>query len=90
MTFPAVIYSFAVATLFGSLMHLWRGGNFFRLVFYLVLSWVGFFGGHFLAEGLSIRFLDVGTIHMGFGVLGSILFLGLGYWLSLIDQNNIR
>lgn len=90
MTFPAVIFSFAIATLFGSLMHLWRGGNLFRLLLYLGLSAVGFFVGHFAAGALSIRFLDVGTIHLGFGILGSIIFLGLGYWLSLIDESNLR
>ena len=85
MTFPAVIFSFFVATLFGGLLHLWRGGNLFRLVLYLVLSWVGFFGGHFLAESLSINFIDVGTIHLGLGIVGSLVLLGLGYWLSLVD-----
>jgi hypothetical protein len=86
MTFPAIVFSFFLATLFGSLMHLWRGGNLFRLLLYLIFSWVGFFGGHLLAELLSINFLDVGTIHLGFGILGSIAFLGIGYWLSLLDQ----
>lgn len=85
MTFPAIIFSFFVASLFGSLLHLWRDGGLFRLVLYLALSWIGFFGGHILAEALSIRFLDMGTIHLGMGILGSLALLGLGYWLSLID-----
>jgi len=85
MTFPALIFSFFIATMFGSLLHLWRGGNLFRLVLYLILSWVGFFGGHLIAEVLEIHFLDFGTIHLGFGILGSLILLGLGYWLSLID-----
>jgi len=86
MTFPAIIFSFFLASMFGSLLHLWRGGNLFRLILYLVLSWIGFFGGHFLAEALSLRFLDVGTIHLGFGILGTLVFLGLGYWLSLVQE----
>jgi hypothetical protein len=85
MTFPAIIFSFFVASLFGSLLHLWRDGGLFRLVLYLALSWIGFFGGHILAGALSIRFLDMGTIHLGMGILGSLALLGLGYWLSLID-----
>lgn len=88
MTFPAIIFSFFLATLFGSFLHLWRGGNLFRLVLYLVLSWIGFFGGHFVAEALSIRFIEVGTINLGFGILGSLVLLGLGYWLSLVDTQN--
>lgn len=85
MTFPAIVFSFFVATLFGSGLHFWRGGSFLRLVLYLALSWIGFFGGHFLAGALSIEFMDVGTIHLGFGILGSLFLLGLGYWLSLVD-----
>lgn len=88
MTFPAVIFSFFVATVIGSFLHLWRGGGLFRLVLYLVLSWLGYFGGHFLAEVLSIRFIKVGTINLGFGILGSLALLGLGYWLSLVDLQN--
>jgi len=85
MTFPAVIFSFFVATLLGSLLHLWRGGNLTRLVIYLVFSVIGFFGGHFLAEMLSIRFIEMGTIHLGMGILGSLVLLGLSYWISHVE-----
>jgi hypothetical protein len=85
MTFPAIIVSFFIATMLGSLLHLWRGGSLYRFVLYLVLSWIGFFGGHFIAEVLSIHFIDVGTIHLGLGLVGSLVLLGLGYWLSLVD-----
>ena len=88
MTFPSIVFSFFLASFFGSLLHLWRGGSLFLLLVYLVLSWAGFFGGHFLAEIMDIKFIDVGTIHLGFGILGSIGLLGLGYWLSLIEQQN--
>lgn len=85
MTFPAIIFSFFVASLFGSLLHLWRGGSLLRLLLYLALSWIGFFAGHILADVLSIRFIVVGTINMGMGILGCLVMLGLGYWLSLVD-----
>lgn len=88
MTFPAVVFSFFIAMMFGSLLHLWRGGSLGRLVLYLVFSLVGFFAGHFLAGKLGIEFLDVGTIHLGFGILGSLLLLALVYWLSLVDLEN--
>jgi hypothetical protein len=85
MTFPAIIFSFFFATMLGSILHIWRGGSLFRFVLYLVLSWIGFFGGHLLAAALAVHFLDVGTIHLGFGILGSLVMLALGYWLSLVD-----
>ncbi len=88
MTFPAIIFSFFVASLFGSALHLWRGGGLFRLVLYLSLSWIGFFVGHYVAGVLGIRFIQVGTINLGIGILGSLVLLGLGYWLSQIDLEN--
>lgn len=88
MTFPAIIFSFFIATMLGSLLHLWRGGGLFKLILYLVLSVIGFFGGHLLAESFSINFFDLGSIHLGMGILGSIALLALGYWLSLVDFQN--
>ena len=88
MTFPAIIFSFFVASLFGSLLHLWRSGGLFRLMLYLVLSWVGFFGGQLIADAFSIRFLELGTIHLGMGIIGALACLALGYWLSLMDTQN--
>ncbi|MFN2303970.1 MAG: hypothetical protein ACK2TV_09595 [Anaerolineales bacterium] len=85
MTFPAIVFSFFVATLLASLLHLWRGGGLFKLIWYLILSWIGFFGGHLLAGSLSWKFLDVGTIHFGMGLLGSIAFLAVGYWLGQLE-----
>ena len=89
MTFPAIVFSFFVASIFGSLMHIWRNGGLFRLVLYLVLSWIGFFAGHIIGQILSINFLNLGTIHLGMGILGSLVLLGLGYWLSLVDPQQM-
>jgi hypothetical protein len=82
MSFPAVVFSIFLAALLGSLLHLWRGGSLVHLLIYLVLSLVGFFIGHYLANTLSIRFITLGTINLGMGILGSLAFLGIGYWLS--------
>jgi hypothetical protein len=88
MTFPAFVFAIFLAALFGSLLHLWRGGSLWRLALYLVLSEVGFFVGHALAEILSINFINLGSIHLGLGILGSLALLGLGYWLSMVDFQN--
>ena len=85
MTFPAFIFGFIIASIFGAVFHLWRDGGLGRLILYLVLSWVGFAAGHILAAGLGFKFFEVGPLHMGFGILGSIGFLLLGHWLSLIE-----
>ena len=82
MTFPAFVFSFFVATLLGSLLHLWRGGSLLQLLLYLGLSLVGFFLGHFIGNALSIQIFQVGTINLGVGIFGSLILLGMGYWLS--------
>lgn len=70
--------------LYGGLFHFWRGGGFFRLIFYLILSWVGFWCGHFIASRLGLSFDKLGDLHLGMATLGSFLFLLGGYWLSLV------
>jgi hypothetical protein len=82
MTFPQIVFSFFLATLLASFLHLWKDGNLMRLLIFLVMSWLGFFGGHLIASALSINFLDVGNIHLGFGLLGCLLMLALAYWLT--------
>ncbi len=84
MTFPTFIFGFVCATLFGALFHLWKGGGIGHIALYLVLGWIGFVAGHLLAETMEWHFLDVGALHVGFGILGSIFFLFVGYWLSFL------
>ncbi len=69
MTFPAIVFSFFLASIFGSLMHIWRNGGLFRLVLYLVLSWIGFFAGHIIAQVFSINFFKFGHDPFRYGYL---------------------
>ncbi|HPH97255.1 MAG TPA: hypothetical protein PKW33_15170 [Anaerolineaceae bacterium] len=84
MTIPSAILGFFISTLYGALFHLWKDGGLFRLVFFTVLSWLGFWAGHFSAEVLKISLMDIGPLHLGMATLGSAVFLGLGHWLSLV------
>jgi hypothetical protein len=85
MNFTAWVFGAVLATFVGGLFHLWRGGSLIRLLFYLFLSWIGFIAGQLLANALNWTFLSIGSLHAGMGVLGSLLFLGVGYWLSLVQ-----
>jgi hypothetical protein len=85
MTLPAVLFGVVLSSLFGALFHLWRGGSLGRLLLYIVLSWGGFWGGHALATQMGWSFGSVGSLRVGMGTLGSLLCLGVGYWLSLIQ-----
>lgn len=86
MTLPALLFGFLVATLMGAAFHLWKNGGFWRLILYLLLAWIGFWTGHIAANILGWRFLSVGPLRFGMAVLGALLFLGVGHWLSLVKN----
>ena len=79
----SLILGLILSTLYGALFHFWRGGGSGRLVLYLALSWAGFLAGHFAATYLNINFEKVGELHVGMASLGSLVFILIGYWLSL-------
>jgi len=89
MTLPAFLLGFLISTLIGAAFHLLLGGGAGRLLLYLLLSWSGFWAGHSVANITSLRFVVIGPLNMGLAVVGSLLFLGVGYWLSLVqvEQN---
>jgi hypothetical protein len=85
MTLPAFIFGLLISTLYGAVFHLWRGGGLGRLILYLILGWTGFWAGQALAGYLNWTFASLGPLHLGLATLTSILFLAVGYWLSLVE-----
>jgi hypothetical protein len=85
MTLPGIVLGVVLSSLYGSAFHLWRGGNFGRLILYILISWVGFWAGHFLAGAMDWTFASVGALHVGLATIGSLLFLVVGHWLSLVQ-----
>jgi len=87
MTIPAFIIGILLSTIYGVAFHLLIGGGLVRLILYILLSWIGFWIGHALAAGLGITFGSLGPLHLAMATLGSLIFLLLGYWLSLVEIN---
>jgi hypothetical protein len=85
MTFPAFLLGLLLSTLYGVAFHLWRGGSAWRLILYLILAWVGFWVGHLVGNQLGWTFSSVGPLRVGMATLSSAIFLGIGYWLSLVE-----
>jgi uncharacterized membrane protein YeaQ/YmgE (transglycosylase-associated protein family) len=85
MSIPTLLLGFIVSTLYGALFHLWRGGNAGRLLLYLVLAWIGFWLGQFIGNYLKLTFDIYGQLHLVIATLGSLIFLAVGYWLSLVQ-----
>jgi uncharacterized membrane protein YeaQ/YmgE (transglycosylase-associated protein family) len=88
MSFPTLLLGLILSTLYGALFHLWRGGNAGRLLLYLILSWIGFWLGQLIANYFDFSFDTLGQLHLLFSTLGSLIFLAVGYWLSLVKTES--
>ncbi len=88
MSLPMIFLGLILSTLYGALFHVWRGGNAGRLLLYLLLSWLGFWVGQVVASLLNLSFDTLGQLHILFATLGSLIFLGVGYWLSLVQAES--
>jgi hypothetical protein len=86
MTLPTLLLGFVISSLYGAAFHLFLGGNLGKLFLFLSLSWLGFWTGHFVGNQLNLNFLSLGILRLGSATIGSLLFLGIGYWLFNFDQ----
>jgi hypothetical protein len=85
MTLPSLLLGVLISLLIGASFHFWRGGNLARLLMYLGLSMAGFMAGQWIGGSRNWVFLPIGPLNLGAALTGSLLFLGLGYWLSLVE-----
>ena len=84
MNIVTILFGWLMATLLGALFHLWRDGGFWKLLLYLGLSWVGFWLGNWAAGAWGVKFLLVGGLNLGLALIGSLIFLFVGHWVSQI------
>ena len=85
LTIPSIILGLIISLFIGALFHFWRGGSLRRLMLYLTLSVVGFAAGQCFGVWRNWILLPIGPLDLGLAALGSIVFLGIGYWLSLVE-----
>ena len=88
MTYPAFFYGLLLSSLYGTAFHFWKGGKGIKLLFYVLLSWIGFWLGHFLGVYMSLSLAKLGPLNAGLGTIFSILFLFTGNWLSKVDLSD--
>ena len=86
MTIPSIIIGIVISSLYGVAFHLWRGGGLGRLILYIVLAWIGFWIGHIIGNSQGWTFVSLGPLRLGAATVGSIITLGFGYWLSLVER----
>jgi hypothetical protein len=87
MTLPLLLFALLLALLCGALFHTLRGGSGWQLLLYLFMSVLGFAAGQGLSMWRGWHFLTFGALEIGAGLIGSLLFLALGDWLSRIESN---
>ena len=88
MTLPGVLFGLVVALLAGALFHAVRGGGGWRLLLHFGLSVLGFALGQVVGFWFGLALFIFGTLDIGLGVVGSLLLLGVGDWLSRIKPTN--
>ena len=87
MTIPSLLFALFIALIYGALYHLIRGGGFWRLAYYLLLSALGFAAGHFVGLWRGWSLFPLGSIDLGMASAGSLISLLIGDWLSRIETN---
>jgi hypothetical protein len=86
MTLSAYLISIVFATIIGLLFHVIVGGRGWRIIYYILCSWIGFFLGNLIGAGVHWTWLNVGPIHTLTASLGSIGMLLLGRWLGKVQR----
>jgi hypothetical protein len=85
MTIASYFLGFVLSSLMGFAFHLWKGGKIGRIVLYLVLSWIGFWGAQILGTTMELEFLGIGSLLVGLDIFGAVVVLFLGHWLSKVN-----
>ncbi len=80
---PGLAFSVLLATAYGALFHLLRGGGYGRLISYLLAAWAGFGLGQIAGWLGGWEWAMIGQVHILEGTLGSVLLMVIVHWLSL-------
>lgn len=89
MTFPSAVLGLMCALLMGTVFHLVVDGGPARLLLCVILSTTGFSAGQWVASSRGWLFLPVGPLQLGPAILGSLLFLAVGHWLSKVKVQSV-
>jgi hypothetical protein len=86
MTLPAILLSLLFASILGLTFHIIVGGRGWRILFYVLFSWLGFVLGNAVGNAINWKWMNVGPIMAIPASLGSIITMGLGYWLGKVKK----
>ncbi len=72
---PSLILAAIIAVGLGLVYHLWRGGDFPRLIVSVLSACIGFAIGHYVGAFFGWRFILIGEIHLVEGLIGAMIVL---------------
>ena len=82
----AIALGGVIATLIGAVFFLIRPAKSYRMLgLCIVVSWIGFAAGHFIAEVSDFRLWTAGLLNLGGAIPGSLLALILLRVLALTE-----
>ena len=90
MTIPSLLFALLIASLYGVLYHLIRGGGLGRLLLFLIFGCAGFALGHLLGLWRGWILIPLGELNLGLSTLGSLFLLALGDWVSRLGISDSR
>jgi hypothetical protein len=84
MTIPSIAFGLVCSLFIGALFHVCVDGGPGRLILFEILGMIGFAAGQWVGSEWNLVWFPIGPLNMGLGILGSLLVLGIGYWLSMV------
>jgi len=72
---PSIVFSFILATLYGTSFHFLAGGDARRLALFLLAGWMGFALGQILGEVFQIDVANIGSLHFSTATFGAYIAL---------------
>jgi hypothetical protein len=85
MSLPSLLLGFVLSTLLGAGFHAIRGGGGTKLFLDLILGWLGFWLGQYVAARLDFTVGSLGSLHLGLAIPVGLVFLFIGNWLSPVE-----
>lgn len=81
-TASSIVLALLLSTAYAAAFHFLTGGPARRILFYVVVAWLGFTLGHFLGQALGIGWFKLGPLYLLSASVGAWIALLGSWWLA--------